>query len=184
MPKIFANVHHRFMQSYFDKSKGNAMGVERDVFAMSKEGYIIPCTLLIKIMPSLANGIQILSFLNEKESTDQKKDSSCPNNYILYGEKTGVVYGISKSCYEYFNIKPDLCFGKCSNMSELTLEMICPEILDQKAEEEYTSNSGIVVELDTTQILAKYPFDDEGVDDLEDEKKMLDLNREYQEIEN
>lgn len=172
MPKIFANFHHKFMQNYFEKNKGNAMGMERDVFAMSKHGYIIPCTLLIKVMPSLGNGIQILSFLIEKEPIDQNKENANKNHYIIYGENTGIVYGVSKSCFDSFNIKSKTCYGQCPNMSELTLERICPGVLDPVNDEDYRSNSGILVTLDTTQIL-DINFDDSDVDDLEEEKQML-----------
>lgn len=175
MPKIYADYHTNFMLSYFDKDKGKAMNNERMVYSMSKDGYIIPCTLLIKVLPSLFDGIQIVGFLKEKESENiLDEDKKHEDNYILYGEPNGMVYGVTKSCFNNFSIRSSLTYGKCPNMSELTLEMIAPEVLEPKNLDDYKSNSGVLVTLDTTVILQNYPFDDDDEnDDLEQEKIML-----------
>lgn len=148
------------------------MDLERNIYAMDCDGYMIPCTLLIKVLPSLSEGVQIVGFVKEKENAGEAEKSG--DNFILYGEDTGMIYGVTRSCVENFSIKSALTHGRCPNMSELTLEMICPEILDPQNQDDYKSNSGVTVNLDTTVILQNYPFDNDDNDDLEEEKLMLE----------
>ena len=93
MPKVFGDAHGALFQRYFEKDKGTAMNVERTVYAMNKDGYVIPCTLLIKVVPSLTDGIQTIGFLKEKE-TELDEDHHKEDCYVLYGQQNGIIYGV------------------------------------------------------------------------------------------
>ena len=67
MPKIFADNHHNFIAQFFDRAEGKAINTERHLAAMDKEGYVFLATLLIKFMPDLSKGIQIIGLMKEKE---------------------------------------------------------------------------------------------------------------------
>ena len=57
MPKIYAELHDNFMKEFLETSKTKIIGSERLIFAQDKDGFIVPCTLMIKILPSLVDGI-------------------------------------------------------------------------------------------------------------------------------
>jgi PAS domain S-box-containing protein len=56
MPKIFSDNHQRLLMRYFNKPT-NTLNIIRTVYAMNKKGYVIPCSLTAKILPSLQKGI-------------------------------------------------------------------------------------------------------------------------------
>lgn len=170
MPKIFSENHQRLLMRYFNNPSERPLNIIRTVYAMNKKGYVIPCTLTAKILPNLDKGIQLVGFLRRfdteiEKTLDVQKDS----NYLLYSIEDGMVYGVTKSCYENFGIRASLTYGKCYNMSELKLDHICPEILDPKNREELMSSNGMVVTIDTAPIQANHPLEnenDESVDDI------------------
>lgn len=65
MPKVYADFHDKFINNYFETSQERVIGVDRIVFPQTKQGYITPCTLLIKVLPNLDDGIQFVSFLKD-----------------------------------------------------------------------------------------------------------------------
>ncbi len=68
MPRYLANVHDGFMRNYFETSKArNVIGIERFVLPINKAGYLVPSTLMIKILPNLDEGIQVVGFLKDVE---------------------------------------------------------------------------------------------------------------------
>lgn len=69
IPNVLAEIHDELMRRYFDTSVSKAMGKERIVFALNKSGYIVPCTLMIKVFPNLNEGIRVVGFLKKVELT-------------------------------------------------------------------------------------------------------------------
>lgn len=65
MPKIYAEYHDKFINNYFETSQDKVIGMDRIVYAQNKQGYLIPCTLLIKILPNLDEGILFVSFMKD-----------------------------------------------------------------------------------------------------------------------
>ena len=46
------------MRNYFETNKtNNIIGRERTVLPINRLGYLVPCTLMIKILPNLDEGI-------------------------------------------------------------------------------------------------------------------------------
>ena len=63
MPKIFADQHDRNVRRYMTSSKCKTKGQELVVPGLHKEGYIVPITALIKVIPSMKEGIRIATFI-------------------------------------------------------------------------------------------------------------------------
>lgn len=161
MPRYLAEVHDSIMKNYFETSKfKNVIGLERFVLPINKGGYLVPCTLMIKILPNLDEGIQIVGFLKDVESgTSYLKsdfDSDDKVHYLIYGSETGMVHGITHSCYTTFGIPASLCHGNNSNSNELTLDTVAPELLNQKSIEEMRSPGGCIITLDTALLQSNY----------------------------
>jgi PAS domain S-box-containing protein len=167
MPKIFADNHDHLLLNYFD-NPSKPLNIERQVYPLNKKGYVIPSNLMAKIVPNLANGIQIVGFLKPIDNFKPNED-----NFVLYSMESGILYGVSKSCYRNFGIRSSLTFGKCYTMSELNLENLCPEVLDSGNLEKLKSNQGMVVQLDTTSILLNHPLAHE-FDESDDEEKLVE----------
>ena len=67
MPDIIGDAHDGIMRKYFETTQGKVMGKERAVYPMTKSGYIVPCTLMIKVYPNLNEGIKVVGFLKRIE---------------------------------------------------------------------------------------------------------------------
>jgi len=65
MSKVYADFHDKFISNYFETSQDKIIGMDRIVYAQNKQGYLVPCTLLIKVLPNLDEGIQFVSFLKD-----------------------------------------------------------------------------------------------------------------------
>lgn len=57
MPKVYADQHDQFMKNYLETSESKVIGAERILLAQNKNNYLVPCTLMIKVLPSLDEGI-------------------------------------------------------------------------------------------------------------------------------
>ena len=67
MPKIIADGHDGMMRRYFETSESVIIGKERIVFPVNKSGYLVPCSLMIKVLPTLDEGIRVVGFLKDLE---------------------------------------------------------------------------------------------------------------------
>ena len=65
MPKAYGDMHDKFIQKYLNTSYSTIIGQERMIMCQNKQGYIIPCSLMIKVLPSLQEGIQMVGFIKE-----------------------------------------------------------------------------------------------------------------------
>ena len=86
MPKVYSDIHDRLMRRYFETSVTQIMGNERLIMPISKQGFIVPCTLMIKILPDLDEGIRIVGFLKDMEI-----DSSQTKNDFDFDEKVKII---------------------------------------------------------------------------------------------
>jgi PAS domain S-box-containing protein len=163
MPKIFADSHDDLLFKYFD-NPDQPLNIERTVYPMNKRGYIAPFSLLAKILPNLDNGIQIVGFLRLISGFDFQKDK-----YVLFSPETGMIYGVSRACYEHFGIRASLTFGKCYNMSELNFDLLCPEILEEGKQSQLKTANGMNVLLDTSSIQANHPLENEDDESVQEE---------------
>jgi len=68
MPKIIGDSHDSSMKRYFETSEPKVIGVERLVFPVNKAGFMVPCTLMIKVLPTLDEGIRVVGFLKDVEN--------------------------------------------------------------------------------------------------------------------
>ena len=63
IPPILRPFHNFFMKRYLSDKKAKVMNVERSVAASDKNNFLIPCSLLIKPIPTLQSGIEIIGLL-------------------------------------------------------------------------------------------------------------------------
>jgi hypothetical protein len=121
---------------------------------------MVPCTLMIKILPNLEEGIKVVGFLKDNETgvvynktSDFESDDKF--HYIMYNGDNGIILGITLSCYKSFGIPSNLVYGNNASSNEFTIDSILPDIINQN-HEELKSGNGIVTTLDTSTLQQNY----------------------------
>lgn len=67
MPLSIGQYHDALIKRYLSTSQSAILSSERTVFAVNKNGYLVPCKLLVKILPNLDNGILMVGFLKPND---------------------------------------------------------------------------------------------------------------------
>ena len=123
---------------------------------------------MIKVLPNLDEGIQIVGFLKDVEQggsyMKQEMETDEKVHYIVYNGNSYVIMGVTESVYHAFGIPASLVYGNTTNTNEFTLDAIAPEISDPKNLEEL--KGGMTVTIDTTNIQQNFLL---GHGDSEDE---------------
>lgn len=115
MPKILAGVHDDFIRNFIQTSQSKVLGIERQVFAMDKSGFLVPCSLMIRVLPNLTRGLLIVGFLKKTENTDHYF-------YIMFDEITHSLLGFSESVNAKFGLPVSLTQG----LIDLPISEIAP----------------------------------------------------------
>lgn len=89
------------MLRYFLENRQKVINTERVVYAINRRNFAIPVSLLIKVVPELDGGIQILGVF--------ARVLALCNNTVLLNGNTGEVLGITESTYDNYGIHPWLC---------------------------------------------------------------------------
>jgi hypothetical protein len=87
---------------------------------------MVPCMLMIKVLPNLEHGVKLIGFLKKLVPTLEEEEQL----YILYNPSTFQVYGLSTSCQSKLNLSPQMITATY----EFTLNNILPDtkILEEK----------------------------------------------------
>lgn len=169
MPKAIADLHDGFMRNYLETSVPKVIGTERLVLCQDKSGYLVPCTLMIKVLPNLDEGIQIVGFLKDIEQNQNMLKSQFEGDekvhYMMYDQTKETILGVTYSCYQSLGIPASLVSGNSSGNSEFTIDQIMPEMNEQKNLEEMRQPQGYVTTIDTTFIQTNFLLDEENSED-------------------
>jgi len=122
MPRVYAEHHDYWMHRYFEYNHDKVMNHERKIFAMNKRGFLVPCKLLIKVYPCLANGIEIVGVFSRTPG------SVINENTILIDGNTGTLLGVTENCYLEFGIHPKVCYSYSHNGSPYSILKLFPKI--------------------------------------------------------
>lgn len=145
MPKVYADLHDKFMENYLQTSEGRVIGSERTVLCLnkvsfntsfqyymsiSKNQFLVPCSLMIKVLPNLEEGIQIVGFLkdidtnyNTSKPSSQEQEQEEAVHYMIYrtDNDSFIMQGVTQSCYTSFGIPASLMYGNTSNNVEFAV---------------------------------------------------------------
>ena len=82
---------------------------------------------MIKVLPNLEEGIQIVGFLKEADNSQQNMlksqfESEEKVHYMIYNAVTESIMGVTYSCYQSLGIPASLVYGNSSNTSEFTID--------------------------------------------------------------
>jgi len=163
LPKSIKPYHNDFMKKYFQKNDGNVMNKERMILVVDYANFIIPCSLLIKPIPSLERGIEVIGMLSKESSlfTKFEDENRGDYHYIAFSKDSGNIIGVSKGCYYEFGISPDITEGSTKDPSMvLKMNTIFPEFSDPAMLERLSgSASKHTTMIDTSKIPGMFYID-------------------------
>lgn len=148
MPHIFSENHATWMERYFQGNKETVMNVERNVYPMDSFGFIVFSSLLVKVMPEVINGIQMIGNIN------RIKSKHICSTMILFDANFGDLYGVSRDCFNSFGIHPGFCY-KENQFARLKIQQIFPK-LDLAHLDRYVGNKTLL-QIDTTGLKFNSP---------------------------
>ena len=116
MPKVYADLHDDFMNIYMQTSRNKVMNRERMVLCMNSQGYLLPCSLMIKVLPNLSQGISIVGFLSDEADSSAggiiTMDQAAKTHYMIYNPVTFVIQGVTYSVFTNMGIPAALVSGQ------------------------------------------------------------------------
>jgi len=164
MPKIFAEVHDQLLTAYLLNTSEKSHDPHRNkiVFPADKNGYLIPCNVVVYILPTLKEGIRLAGFLREVDDLrddfnegivgERTKKRAC---YLIINTDTQLIQGVSRSCWDIFGISCNFVEG-----NEGAGDVVVTDLLREFGGLDMTklkSEEGIETVLDTSK-LSQYHF--------------------------
>ena len=74
MPQLFEDVHDKFIQDYLMQKTSTTLALSRRlVFPLDSRGIIVPCNLLLKVLPDLTHGIVFAGFMTRAKYIDETR---------------------------------------------------------------------------------------------------------------
>lgn len=170
IPEILNEVHDQIMRNYFSRGSGTFMNSQRLVFPLDKKGFISPYNALLRIMPSLDEGLQLILFLKKailKEDkvaeTGSKSNllnairltKNVRNEFIVFGQD-GTLYSLSKQVNINYGISNYFCYGMTSSSDQvINLQQICPEFEKADFFTRLIEDERVNITLDTSSLKKK-----------------------------
>mgnify|MGYP000952821047 CR=1 FL=1 len=169
-PKVFGEIHNAILENYFDNADNKVYGTEKLVFPVNKQGYIVPCTLMSKILPSLDEGLRLVGFLKEVDGLtinggQIEYNSEEKIHYIVYGGESGTIMGLTASVFQDFGVPASLVYGNNLSSVDISIDIIIPDIFKQTTED-MMSQTGVILTIDTTGLQQNYQLGEEGSDNM------------------
>jgi len=69
---------------------------------------------------------------------------------MLFNGETGIIFGITPSCYKNFGIPSSLIYGNSQYTNEFTTDTIIPELMNLENVERLKLDNGLLLTLDTS----------------------------------
>lgn len=187
-PTFIGQYHDGFINQFLEKGKNRVINRVRIIFALSKDGVLVPIVLFVKVIPNLLKGVRFMGLFRKlkKDHPFLKPDInpkiySTTKSYFEVGKVTfiltnnkGEIFGGTKNALKIYGIplnhlnsigemNNSLAVNKSSmNLFDkaVTLSMIFPKVdfNDEEVISKMKKSEGLFVTLNTT--LMKRPFDD------------------------
>lgn len=94
MPRAYAQHHDEVLINFLDRKQELFSFVERNLVALTKDHFLMPVTILSKIVPSIAKGIEVAGFLKEAYAA---LTPARENIFCLASSHDEVIYGLSQN---------------------------------------------------------------------------------------
>lgn len=152
MPKIFWHFHDEMVRRYLTNSTNTAQIAERYIYPLSSSGYIIPCTGIIKILPDLISGLEMVLFLKELSLptyVDYSNHIGLPS-FIMVGDD-GRLLALSQEAKGMLLIDEHMAYGR--GEQALNILEVCAKLLEPKKLDEMRTDKGCLVNYDPAYLI-------------------------------
>ncbi|EGR31396.1 PAS domain S-box family protein [Ichthyophthirius multifiliis] len=167
MPKVYSELHDAFLSRFLETSESKLLGMERIVLAMKKNKFLVPCTIMIKILPNLDEGITIVGFLKDIQSNNNMIKNTMNQtanenyHYLIYRTDNHVLQGITQSCYQSLGIPASLMYGNSQNNIEFTIVRM--NLIEHQEFDDKKLNVVKFIELDDSDIHIMNSGENQGI---------------------
>lgn len=114
MPSIIGAHHGYFLEKYFKTAQETLVNNERELYALHRAGYLICILEIVKLVPSLEEGVQYIALMRQHKKND---------DFILTDEH-GKIDSMSQQLHGHFEFEHVLL-----QKSEVYVQFFCPELL-------------------------------------------------------
>jgi PAS domain S-box-containing protein len=87
-PRPIAKVHDRLVQRYFETAKPTVIEIKRQLFGVTKEGYLQEIELIVKVLPEINDKLIFVGFM---QKTDRFEDMEPPSGEMDRHDKQYLV---------------------------------------------------------------------------------------------
>lgn len=113
------------MDRAFEQNRSEMINKERRLYCLHKTGTIVPCLMVVKIVPDTSDGIKLLGLL----CPDNDQSSYYEDTFgiirkagrLLVNADNGEILGVSQECLS-FSIPPSISYGICTDLNVGTLD--------------------------------------------------------------
>ena len=157
IPAIIGVNHNHHMEGYFKKrSHSNVNGIiSTIVLPQHVKGYIVPCSILVRLIPNLENGAQFFAFLSLAKDISKLRNSDVSIEQkevfvFLLNEK----YEITGFCENFMNY---CCEGKTDNLNikrclenkeKIAMRTLYNHLFAGENEEAMENEEGLTIKID------------------------------------
>ena len=97
---------------------------------------------------------------------------------MLFNGETGIIFGITSSCYRAFGIPSSLIYGNSQYTNEFTMDNIIPELMNETNLQNLRKDNGILLTIDTSLLQQNFLIA-QGESDRESNKSDKEDGSEY-----
>ena len=149
IPWSLAEIHTSIMERYFRTSQNRFVNHERNIYPLKSDGSILPMSGLLRIMPNLSQGVQMVVFM--KPSLNQYWQE----HHLMIVDSKGRLVGVGASMDTSFGISTSCCYGRNSNFEPVILNSLLQEGSHIQLENMNEGDS-VEVTIDTTRLRNRF----------------------------
>ena len=136
MHELFARYHDYFIISFYKTNKIHNINKDNVVFAHSSKNLLIPLRQLVKVLPTLDDGIFYIGY-----DLDYKVGSRKSEAYLLFSPENGFIYSFDLAFKTLFNLNPDnICINSNNHSDILNINHIFKDITVKMKKKEILDN--------------------------------------------
>jgi PAS domain S-box-containing protein len=156
MPEFYGSQHDGYMRRYLETGEARIIGKKRNIYALDKKGYLKGCSLFLKVLPDLSEGIHFIGMIRDFDVFTLGKVilesiSGVVSHYLIYDASSGKIMGLSETLFSHFGLKASI-FKLQSNNTPM-IQHICPELMDADVIRDMkNSEKGAVIHFDTSSL--------------------------------
>lgn len=152
-PQYISSKHNQMIENFIQRGTSKVLRSRRTVIACNSQGFLVFLDSLVKILPSVDQGIKFVGILKKIEDFGEffkEKGSICSSSDFAFivTSLEGQIYGINENCMNRLGIPVSLFKSKGSGEDAIMINTLIKE-LEENDVEESLLNEGKKLSIDT-----------------------------------